>query len=351
MRQVTLPNEVILTDRLLEITISGLPDERGFQHGHMLKDRMERTIEFYTHVFDKSEDELFRLAEHFREKIREFNPDYTNEIEALAEGAGVDSRYIYALNARSEILSLEPTECTALYFQTTHLLGQNWDWAKPLEDLIVLMRIEQPDAPAICMVAEPGIIGKIGLNSNGLGVCLNILRVNKKLDGVPIHIVLRAVLDSADFNRALDRVKASGYGKASNILIGSSRGQSASVEFAGNESFIVEPKNETLIHTNHYLGRNINSDHGVFCSSFARMRTAAERVDTTTNQSIDAMKSILLDHSNSDLPIHRAYIPDDELGEVGTVCTVLMDLPGQTIQIKKGNAAAANFVAYPVRKN
>jgi isopenicillin-N N-acyltransferase-like protein len=340
-----------VTDRLPEITISGPPDERGFQHGHQLKDRVEQTIEFYTRVFGKPENELFRLAEHFQEKIRAFNPDYATEIESLAEGAAVDARYIYALNARSEILSLEPTECTALYFETTRLLGQNWDWAKPLEDLIVLMRIEQPDAPAICMVAEPGIIGKIGLNENGLGVCLNILRVNKKLDGVPIHIVLRAVLDSADFDQALEQVKAAGLGKASNILIGSRNGQGAGVEFAGDESFVVRPENNVLIHTNHYLGRNINPDQGVFCSSYARMRTATERTNTTADQSINTMKSILLDRSNPDLPIHRAYIPDDELGDVGTVCSVMMDLPQQVIHVKKGNTVTTDFVSYSVRKN
>ena len=66
------------------------------------------------------------------------------------------------------------------------------------------------------MITEPGIIGKIGLNSSGLGVCLNILRINKRLDGVPVHIVLRAVLDATNINDALDRAKASGQGKASN---------------------------------------------------------------------------------------------------------------------------------------
>ena len=340
-----------MTNRLPEIIISGPPDERGFQHGYQLKDRVERAIEFYTRVFGKPEAELFRLAGHFREKIRGFNPNYVTEIESLATGAEVDARYIYALNARSEILSLEPTECTALYFQTTRLLGQNWDWARPLEELIVLLRLEPPDTPAISMVAEPGIIGKIGLNNNGLGVCLNILRVNKKLDGVPIHIVLRAVLDSVDVNQAFDRIKAAGLGKASNILIGSSHGQSASVEFAGDESFIIEPASNMLIHTNHYLGRNINPDHGVFCSSYARMRAATERVNTITEQSINAMKSILLDRSHPDLPIHRPYIPDEELGEVGTVCSVVMDLPRRAIHVKKGNTAATDFVTYQLRKN
>ena len=55
--------------------------------------------------------------------------------------------------------------------------------------------------------------------------------------------------------------------------------------------------------------------------------------------------------SHPELPIHRPYIPDDELGEVGTVCSIVMDLPGRTICVKKGNTVATDFVTYSVRKD
>jgi isopenicillin-N N-acyltransferase-like protein len=337
-----------VTKKFPEITISGQADERGFQHGQTLADRIGRTVEFYNSIFGKPEPELFQLAGHFKEKILAFNPAYATEIEAVAAGAGLNPLYIYALNARSEILALAPSECTALYFQSTRLLGQNWDWAKPLEELIVLMRIEQPNGHQIMMITEPGIIGKIGLNSSGLGVCLNILRINKRLDGAPIHLVLRAVLDSTNIDEALDRAKASGLGKASNILVGDSSGHCFSLEFAGDESFTIAPENNFIIHTNHYLGRDINPERGNFCSSYARMRTATEKASAVTEQSIEAMKSILLDRSNKALPINRRYIPDDDLEEMGTVCTIIMDLPHQAIHLKKGHTSETDFVVYKI---
>jgi isopenicillin-N N-acyltransferase-like protein len=338
-----------VTKRFPEITISGKPDERGFQHGQALANEIGRTVEFYARLFGKPEPELFRLAAHFKEKIQAFNPEYTTEIEALATGAEIDALYLYALNARSEILALEPGECTALYFQSTCLLGQNWDWAKPLEELIVLMRIEQPNGPTISMMTEPGIIGKIGMNSSGLGVCLNILRINKPLDGVPIHIVLRAVLDATNINQALDGIKASGQGKASNILVGDSSGRCFSVEFAGNQSFTITPENEVLVHTNHYLGQAINPDQGVFCSSYARLRTAQEKINLITEQSLAEMKAILLDRSNAELPINRRYVPDDDLENLGTVCTIIMDLPNQSLYLKKGHTSETDFVVYRMK--
>jgi isopenicillin-N N-acyltransferase-like protein len=338
-----------MTKRFPEITISGKPDERGFQHGQALADRIGRTVEFYTRIFGKPEQELFELAGHFQKKIQAFNPAYATEIEAVAAGAGLNPLYIYALNARSEILALALGECTAIYFQATRLLGQNWDWARPLEELIVLMRIEQPNGHRITMITEPGIIGKIGMNSSGLGVCLNILRSNKRLDGVPIHLVLRAVLDATNINDALDRAKASGQGKASNILIGDSSGHCFSVEFAGDESFTITPENNVLIHTNHYLGRDLNPDRGVFCCSYARLRTATEKAGAITEPSIEAMKSILLDRSDKELPINRRYIPDDDLEEMGTVCTIIMDLPNQSIHLKKGHTSETDFIVYKIK--
>ena len=158
-----------MSNGFLQVAVSGRADERGFQHGRILADRIERTVEFYTRIFGQSASVLVELANHFKQKIREFNGEYATEIESVAEGAGLDSSYIYVLNARSELLSLKTNECTAIYFQKTGILGQNWDWASVLEPLTVLMRIEHPNGHVIQMITEPGIIGKIGLNSSGIG--------------------------------------------------------------------------------------------------------------------------------------------------------------------------------------
>ncbi|MBN1991415.1 MAG: peptidase C45 [Anaerolineae bacterium] len=337
-----------MTNRFPEITISGAAEERGFQHGQTLAERIGRTVEFYARIFGKPKAELFKLAAHFKQKIETFNREYALEIEAIAAGADLEPGYIYALNARSEILGLATSECTAIYFRSTRLLGQNWDWAKELEALAVLMRIKQPGKPTIGMLTEPGIIGKIGMNSNGLGVCLNILRINKPLDGVPIHLVLRAVLDAANVQEALERIKAAGPGKASNILMGDNQGHGFSIEFAGDEIFTLTPKHEVLLHTNHYLGRNINPEQSVFCSSYARLRAAVAKTGGIKQQAIADLKSILLDRSNPALPINRPYLPDDELEEVGTVCTIIMDLPNRSIHLKKGHTPGTDFVVYRV---
>ena len=102
-----------------------------------------------------------------RRRVSEYSAGYAEEIEGIAQGAAVDPLDIYALNARSEILALPAQECTALCFPDARLLGQNWDWAQDLEELAVLMRIVRSDGHRILMLTEPGMIGKIGMNSAG----------------------------------------------------------------------------------------------------------------------------------------------------------------------------------------
>jgi len=317
--------------RFPELTISGTPDERGNAHGVALSAEIEATIDYYATIFKKTSAEIFDRAKHFQSIIHKYNPAYCEEIEGIAAGAKIkEPLWIYALNSRSEILALDASvnvnECTALGFQPTALLGQNWDWGRRLEKLAVLMQIRLSKDHTIQMLTEPGIIGKIGLNSNGIGTCLNILLINKVLDGVPIHIVLRAILESHTLEEAKIAIQKSGCGKASNILFGNQDGNFNYVEFAGDESFSRQSKEQYIIHTNHYLEKPINPDEGDFRDSYTRYRVANEKASTLRNFTIDEMKAILTDQSNREYPIWCTYEPNDDLQEVGTVATIAMDL-------------------------
>jgi len=325
-----------------ELTISGTADERGYAHGATLLPEIEATIDYYASIFAKTSAEIFDRAKHFRKVIADYNPAFCEEIEGIAAGAKIkEPLWIYALNARSEILALDATidanECTALYFQPTALLGQNWDWGRPLEDLVVLIRIKISENLIIQMLTEPGIIGKIGLNSHGIGTCLNILRINQALDGVPIHIVLRSILESNNLEGAKLAVRKSGTGKASNILIADQDGNYCNVEFAGDESFILPNKAPFMVHTNHYLGKPINPSDDSYMNSLTRLRVAHENASNLTQFNINEMMAILSDRSDLQFPIWRPYQSDNDLREVGSVATIIMDLKARKLHVRKGN--------------
>jgi len=328
------------------VRVSGNALERGQQHGSLLKERIKHTVDYYKEIFQQTEEDIFQKAAHFRQVIREYKLAYSEEIEGIAQGADINPLWIYALNARTEIIPILATECTSLYFQSSAILGQTWDWSESLEDLAVILQIEddeQFEHLGITTFTEPGILAKIGFNSAGVGVCLNFLNSHKPRTGVPVHIVLRAVLESNTIEQARQVLASAGLDKASNILVGDCYGNCLNVEFAGDESFSIEPEGGVMLHTNHYLAEPITPERGLFLSSFQRYRSARAHAEILSNYSIEEAKNMLLDNSHPQFPIQRSYLPDPDLGNVGTVATLLMDLKRRQLHVKKGNTSASRF--------
>ena len=90
-----------------------------------------------------------------------------------------------------------------------------------LQELVTVLQVTREDGDRVLTVTEPGIVGKIGLSSAGLGVCLNFLIAARSSDGVPIHILLREALEAGSLDSACLRLRAAGTGRAGNILLGS----------------------------------------------------------------------------------------------------------------------------------
>ena len=248
-----------MTGRFQRITLSGSPEEIGLQHGRLLSEQIHRNIEFYKPIFLANlgdEAQVFQSSERIKEHIKAFNPDYVTEIDHLALGADVsEPLWLYALNARTELaLTKQSDECTAMVFPQHKIIGQTWDWAQPLEDNSVVMEIQFPSGHKILQLTEAGIIGKIGLNNRGLGLTLNILWLrDRELSGVPIHIVLRAVLESQTLDDARQAINRSGGGNASNI-IAAQAGRAFDVEFAGIDTvYLVLQDEVTHIQTTIFI--------------------------------------------------------------------------------------------------
>ena len=337
------------------LNLSGTPAQRGLAHGRELQSQITRALAYYKKLFRLRDEEIFKHAAHFRQVIRNYSLDYCTEIEAIATGAQVDPLWIYALNARTEIIAAggglfaNTNECTTMCFSNSAVLGQTWDWGKPLEDLCSLMRIATSNGPTVLMLSEPGIIGKIGMNSAGLGVCLNILTIDKPQNGLPIHVMLRALLECATIQEAKNLVEESGAGKSSNVIVATKDGNSFDTEFAANEVLFPSALGENHVHTNHYLAKPINNlDDPAFEDSQNRLHTATRLVKSAASEDVAGMKKILSDRSNPNFPIYRPYVHHDHLQQVGTLATFVMDLGGGILHIRRANHLNGAFNALSV---
>jgi isopenicillin-N N-acyltransferase-like protein len=334
----------MIVEKFPVMTLRGDPEDIGFQHGRFLKEKIHSTVKWYKNIISYEEKDLNSLIDHFKSIIKKFNPHYCNEIESIAEGAAIEPQWIYMLNARSEIMTTFRNECTALFFKKTGVLGQNWDWAEELESLAVILKIYRTDKPKILMMTEPGIIGKIGFNSGGIGACLNFLDCGQQTKGVPIHILLRAILESDSLKEVKKIIKSSSPGKSANLLIADSSGNSIDIEYANNDVYYPDTEEEVFIHTNHYLmNQSFNTDLEKLASSFARYEYSKILAHNVSHGSIEEMKGILLNAYRKDFPICRPYVDNPDIGNVGTICSLIMDLPKLKMHITLGNPFVTPF--------
>ena len=330
--------------------------DRGRLHGELARPQIEATLATYRQIFRdfvKVEwSDARKIGQSYADSIERYEPEYLEEIRGVADGGGFSEEDILALNVRSEITFTARLldGCTALAAfgraaqGGTTVLAQNWDWRRTLEDSIVLLRIHRSDRPSLAMVTEAGIIGKLGLNSAGLGVCLNALVTDRIEPGAtPLHIVLRGILDAPTLADAIGAATRSGIACAANYLVAQHGVGAASIEAVPGSIDVLPPEHDVVVHTNHLRSlRHVGvRDLGIqaFPDSPVRLARIARLVDEA-HGSIDAETAtdMLRDHAGRPDSIcrHEDTVNDAEGVRIHSVFSLVMDLEHRSLRITGG---------------
>lgn len=342
------------------IDLSGSASERGRQHGTLARRRVERSLANYRTLFEHCGigwTDAQRLGRTYRDVIGDFAPELLTEIEGIAAGANRAADELLALNARTEILP--PTfpgkpsaewlasrlgspadfgECTAIAVLPARsatgetLLAQNWDWLGGQRDALVLLRIRGEDGSIALTLTEAGMLAKIGCNDRGFGVCLNILRSEDDgaEPGVPVHVLLRALLDCGSVREAAQRVRTLRPGASSNILCADRSGDAAALELSPAGAQVLRGEGGTLCHTNHFLAPDAQGAEVALppsLSSRPRLECAERHARATRSLGIGEIQRLLRDETDGLISVCRH--PDPSLPEearVETVASVIMEL-------------------------
>ncbi|MEP7284481.1 MAG: C45 family peptidase [Chloroflexota bacterium] len=355
------------------LTLSGAPFERGQQHGSQASAQINQSIASYARLFayqrgiDWAAVQTEALS--YSDAIANFDSTLWDEMQGIAAGSGHSFATILALNARTELLAgtrpglahpnyseavshnraafvPDHSECTALAVlpqasaTSEPILAQNWDWHGDQRAACILLRIHAPGLPVILTLTEAGIVGKIGLNDAGLGICLNILqsRLDGQKPGVPVHILLRAMLGKSTLAEATALATSVQPGASSNLLCADTNGEAISIEITPAGSGIINPKVGLLIHTNHCISPEtcpVASPLMPSSSSEPRYNRAQQMLTPQIGSiSRDDVIAVLRDESEGLLSICRH--PDLSVpveAQIETVAAVVMDLAAHTMYV------------------
>jgi isopenicillin-N N-acyltransferase-like protein len=192
-------------------------------------------------------------------------PDLVRELEGMAAGAGQPVELLLAVNARTELLAgTAAAECSlaaALAGPGGCRVAQTWDWHPALAGAWVLWRVHLPGGRWFATLTEAGILAKLGMAGTGLCCGLNFLScsADRGVGGVPIHVLLRLLLDRcATLEAALALLRGTPVGASSCVTLGwaprGGRPALVAAELSPGGCRVVRPDGDgRLFHTNHFL--------------------------------------------------------------------------------------------------
>ena len=349
------------------IQASGTPYEIGYIHGTLAKEKILNNIKVYDEMFQQWSKINWEQAKERAKKYKKYveeEPELLEEMKGIAEGAGLEFEDIMALNARSEVVFAENVmsdACTSFSVlpeasknQHTYI-GQNWDWRAGSIDNLIILKIKQENKPSIFMVTEAGIIGKIGFNSKGLGVCLNALSVVGKAEGMPLHVTLRRILNSNTINEALMKINGIKNAGPGNYLMAQNDGCTLTVEKTPEAWDFILSENGVLMHTNHIVSDVLRAkvkDQGptVFPNTILRydvMKRLLQR--ESGNIDVEYIKSCLRTHCQfPDGICHHTNETLPLANRLTTVFSIIMDLNTSEVWLTLGPPCESEYTHYKV---
>jgi isopenicillin-N N-acyltransferase-like protein len=359
------------------ISVEGDARERGRQYGEQARDRVRRSVEaydeVYAHVARWDGAKVRAEAARFREPIAAHGAKYLEEIEGIAEGAGVDELDVLAINVRTEIMFAAtardaaarrrlPPECSAFAALGARtgdgrmLVGQNWDWLTHAFDTTVVLEARQDDGPDYVTIVEAGLLAKTGMNSAGVALVTNALVSDSDAGepGVPYHVVLRSILDAESVSGALEAIQRGTRSSSANYLLADADGVAIDVEGAPGdfaELSVGYPDRDLLLHTNHFKNPGYDGrDVSMVAMPDSPFRLARlEQVIGAHDGPLDRTfwEGVLGDHAM--FPFGVCCHPDPRASvapeSYATVMAVIMDPAARTLWIASGNPCEAPFEA------
>lgn len=350
-----------------KITLQGSPYEIGLQHGQQAGEKVDRCIELYQNAFANvgiSWEEAVGRAAQYVPVIEAYDPDLLAEMQGIADARKRTLIDIVTLNARSEVLfSAQAIDgCTTIAVPPPKsdggtYIAQNWDHYSPFKDIMVFAEIRQHDKPNILMVTEAGIIGKIGMNDAGIGLCFNALGAEGTPGGLPVHCAIRGILNSRFLGEAIGAAIQTKSANAVNFQIASKEGVSVDIELSNDGRDVMFNHEGILVHTNHFVSPVLLAsvkDRFQERTPDSHLRLGVtqrelRRIETPLNPA--HIQAVLKNHMNYPDAVCRhgeiSGVPAGKRGNLfDTIFSVVIDLSGGVMHVAAGQPCTTPYVAH-----
>ncbi|MEU9035259.1 C45 family peptidase [Streptomyces sp. NPDC048352] len=275
------------------VRASGTPYEIGRAHGRALaaplRAFLDDGVARLAHLVDRplTPASLLPSITAHREAVEAALPDLAEEVAGLADGARISRDEAWLLQLRRELTGYSAVrsggDCTA-YARTRPgappVLAQTVDLSGNLDTHIAVLETARAGAARRSLVLSfAGLLGYLGVNSDGLAVGLNLVLGGTWRPGVPPYLAIRHLLDTAADTAQALKVLAGLPLASSRSLLLCDRERVLYAEHLDGELRVTEAAPGELAHTNHYLHPDFApaDELNVFARNSSLRRLAAAR--------------------------------------------------------------------------
>jgi isopenicillin-N N-acyltransferase-like protein len=343
----------VAPDPIPVLVAAGSHRDAGAQVGEARRDVIRAEVDFDDRIPDgRTRGEQLELAHRYREITAAAYPWYLEELEGMAEMAGVHGLDLFACMVEeiwytpyARQLQGRCTDVVAVPPATADdriLVGHNNDMPRTYQDQLIAIEWRIDDEPAVFTIGN-GLWISCGWNSAGISMTGNELAPLDERIGIPREIQFRSMLRMPTVDMAVG--EALHHGRASNYnhVVVSADGTVVDVEGSATDAELVGPDERGhLAHTNHYACERMEryeGDPDYRPNSAARFERAWTLLGERPPGAIDgaAIREILSDHEGEPNALCRH---PERYGDGSTSATAfwwIADLTDRQVTYGRGN--------------
>jgi isopenicillin-N N-acyltransferase like protein len=336
--------------------VEGTHREMGRQHG----EQASKQIRAHVELIGRSRDKVRAQAARFKPLFEQYCPHLLDEINGLAEGAGITLEEALAVNIRAELGKAASEGCTTYVIgrrgTANHqiLIGQNSDMGKTSIDLGYILHLKPKSKAQVLIWTFGGMIGYHGMNSAGMAIFENALsdggEVPRGRFALPHYPVKRMILESSSVETALGLFEKIPVASNKNYVMCDGSGAILDVETTTAGREILKDKGAGfLAHSNHFVGgkyANKETEDALVVDSRKRFDRIHQLIGADFGSlTVDRMKAHLSDHSNHPVSICR-HAETAAPGSMRTVASMIAEPAARRMHVALGNPCNSRYVTY-----
>jgi len=347
------------------VIVKGSHREMGRQIGEEFREQVQLHVQ-NTHALIDATYESLELtwdsaqiqARKYVPYAQERYPQYVEEMEGIAEGAGIQFGDVAVVNTLEGVAmdALHLSKCTSMAVNEDCtadgrvLLAHNEDWLPEDEDAVYMVHATPDDEPPFLAMTYGALLPNIGLNAAGIAQCCDAVHPNDRRIGIPRVIVSRAVFAARTPGDALRSVlvprRAAGY----NHLLATDTGELFNVEVSARRFAVLYGEQGCLVHTNHYLDpemQAIESDADELIGTRIRYHRARRLLLKSRQHTVKTLQAIQRDHVNFPNSIcNHVDTSMKILDREQTINAMVLDLTSRAVHIAWGNPCVNAYHTY-----